>query len=105
MIRKILGMALAITLLSATPAFAMSQPAEEYKAAPALAVEILEQHGAEVSGEVLKQVAKNVGPRGSFMGVEKNDPMYAHEVMHYLHHTLNAIDMDHDACMHHGMME
>lgn len=105
MIRKTLGMALAITLLSTTPVFAMTQTADEYKAAPALAVEILEQHGAEASGEVLKLVAQNVGPRGSFMGVEKTDPMYQHEVMHYLHHTLNAIDMDHDACMHHGMME
>lgn len=105
MIRKTLGMALAITLLSATPVFAMAQPVVEYKAAPALAVEILEAHGETPSGEVLKQVAQNVGPRGSFMGVEKNDPMYAHEVMHYLHHTLNAIDMDHDACKHHGMME
>ena len=46
----------------------MSQPAEEYKAAPALAVEILEQHGAEVSGEVLKQVAKNVGTKGLIHG-------------------------------------
>ena len=105
MIRKTLGMALAITLLSATPVFAMSKPAVAYKAAPALAAEILEKHGAEVSGTVLKQVAQNVGPKGTFMGVAKTDPMYEYEVMHYLHHALNAIDMDHDACMHHGLME
>jgi len=37
--------------------------------------------------------------------VEKSDPMYEHKVMHYLHHTLEVIHMDHDECEHHGMMK
>lgn len=103
MIKKIAGLALAITLISSTPVLASTKMEASSKAAPALAVEILKDHGVKPSGDILKLVAQNVGPRASFMGVEKSDPMYRHEVMHYLHHTLEVIE--HDACEHHGMMK
>jgi len=105
MIKKIAGLALAITLISSTPVFASTSSDENFKAAPALAVEILEDHGVVPTGDILKLVAQNVGPKASFMGTQKSDPMYKHKVMHYLHHTLNVIEMDQDACEHHGMME
>lgn len=103
--KKIAGLALAITLISSTPVLASTKADEGFKAAPALAVEILNDHGVKPSGEIMKLVAQNIGPKASFMGVQKTDPMYKHEVMHYLHHTLNVIEMDNDACKHHGMME
>ena len=105
MIKKIAGLALAITLISSTPVFASTDTDANFKAAPALAVEILEAHGVNPTGEIMKLVAQNVGPKASFMGTQKSDPMYKHKVMHYLHHTLNVIEMDQDACEHHGMME
>jgi len=105
MIKKIAGLALAMTLISSTPVFASMSSDANSKAAPALAVEILEDHGVEPSGDILKLVAQNVGPNASFMGTQKSDPMYKHKVMHYLHHTLNVIEMDQDVCEHLGMME
>lgn len=103
--KKIAGLALAITLISSTPVFASTTADANFKAAPALAVEILEDHGVKPTGEIMRLVAQNVGPKATFMGVQKSDPMYKHKVMHYLHHTLEVIEMDHDACDHHGMME
>jgi hypothetical protein len=105
MLKKIAGLALAITLISSTPVFASTKPDANLKAAPALAVEILEDHGVNPTGEIMRLVAQNVGPKASFMGVQKSDPMYKHKVMHYLHHTLNVIEMGPDACEHHGMMK
>lgn len=105
MIRKIAGLALAMTLISATPVFASTKTDEAFKAAPALAVEILEDHEVEPTGDILKLVAQQMGPGATFMGLEKSDPMYGHKVMHYLHHTLGVIEMDHDHCEHHGMMK
>lgn len=105
MIKKIAGLALAVTLISSTPVFASTTADANFKAAPALAVEILEDHGVAPTGEIMRLVAQKVGPKASFMGVEKSDPMYKHKVMHYLHHTLKVIEMDHDACEHHGMMK
>ena len=105
MIRKIAGLALAMTMISAVPVFAEEKPEEAFKAAPAVAVEILEDHGVEPTGDILKLVAQQMGQGSAFMGVEKSDPMYEHKVMHYLHHTLEVIHMDHDHCDHHGMMK
>ena len=105
MIKKIAGLALAMTLISSTPVFASADSDAKFKAAPALAVEILEDHGVEPSGDILRLVAQNMGQKASFMGTQKSDPMYKHKVMHYLHHTLNVIEMDQDACEHLGMMD
>jgi len=105
MIKKIAGLALAITLLSSTPVFASTRSEKALKAAPAIAVEILAEHGVQPTGDILKLVADQMGPGSTFMGIQKDDPMYMHKVMHYLHCTLEVIEMEHDACMHHGMTE
>lgn len=105
MIKKIAGMALAITLLSSVPVFASTRSEKALEAAPALAAEILIDHGVQPTGDILKMVADHMGPGSTFMGVAKNDPMYKHEVMHYLHCTLEVIEMEDHECMHHGMTE
>ena len=105
MIKKITGIALAIALFSTTPAFAATRADKALEAAPALAVEILTEHGVQPSGEILKLVAKQMGPGSSFMGIEKDNPMYEHKVMHYLHCDLGVIEMEDHECMHHGMTE
>ncbi|HAE61803.1 MAG TPA: hypothetical protein DCG38_05680 [Eubacteriaceae bacterium] len=97
MIKKIAGFALAVTLLTST-AMAAPKTVNSYKAAPALAVEILIEHGENPTGNVIKEVANQLGPQGTFMGLKKDDPHYKHEVMHYLHHTLEAIEMEHVDC-------
>jgi hypothetical protein len=105
MIKKITGLALAIALFSTTPAFAATGVEKAIDAAPAIAVEILTEHGVQPSGDILKLVAKQMGPGSSFMGIEKDDPMYEHKVMHYLHCDLGVIEMEDHECMHHGMTE
>ncbi len=100
MIKKIAGMALALALMTSTPVFAATNVSTAYKAAPAVAVEILSEHGVAPTGDILKAVALEMGPGSSFMGVEKDDPMYKHEIMHYLHCTLKVIEMDEHECMH-----
>lgn len=105
MIKKITGLALAIALISTTPVFASVKAEEGFKAAPAVAVEILEDYGVKPTGSIIKLVAQHMGPGATFMNVEKSDPMYEHKVKHYLHHTLEVIEMDHDECEHHGMMK
>ncbi len=105
MIKKITGLALAIALISTTPVFAAEKAEEGFKAAPAVAVEILEDHGVKPTGSIIELVAQQMGPGGIFMDVEKSDPMYEYKVKHYLHHTLEVIEMDHDECEHHGMMK
>ena len=103
MIKKIAGLALAITLLSSVPVFVSTRSEKALEAAPAIAVEILINHGVQPTGDILKLVATKMGPGATFMGVKKDDPMYKHEVMHYLHCTLKVIDMEHLDCMHEGM--
>jgi len=105
MIKKIAGLALVIALFSTTPALAATSTEKALEAAPALAVEILTEHGVQPSGDILKLVAKQMGPGSSFMGIEKDDPMYEHKVMHYLHCDLGVIEMEDHECMHHGMTE
>lgn len=105
MIKKITGLALAIALISTTPVFAAEKAEEGFKAAPAVAVEILEDYGVKPTGSIIELVAQQMGPGGIFMDVEKSDPMYEYKVKHYLHHTLEVIEMDHDECEHHGMMK
>ena len=105
MIKKIAGLALAITLLSSVPVFASTRSEKALDAAPAIAAEILRDHGVQPDGEILKLVADHMGPGSTFMGVTKDDPMYKHEVMHYLHCTLEVIEMEDHKCMHHGMTE
>ncbi|MGB4587659.1 MAG: hypothetical protein WBI17_00290 [Clostridiaceae bacterium] len=105
MIKKIAGLALAITLISSVPVFASTKSEKALEAAPAIAIEILLEHDVKPTGDILKSVADHMGPGTSFMGVSKDDPMYKHEVMHYLHCTLGVIEMEHMDCMHHGMAE
>jgi len=103
MIKKMTSIALAIALFSTTPVFAATRGEKALAAAPALAVEILTEHGVQPSGEILKLVAEQMGPGSSFMGIEKDDPMYKHKVMHYLHCDLEVIEMEDHECMHQGM--
>lgn len=105
MIKKIAGFALAITLLSSVPVFASTRSEKALEAAPAIAAELLIDHGVQPTGEVLQMVASHMGPAATFMGISKNDPMYRHKVMHYLHCTLGVIEMEHADCIHHGMAE
>lgn len=105
MFKKIAGLALAITLLSSVPVFASTRSDKALEAAPAVAVDILTEHGVQPTGDILKLVAAQMGPGATFMGISKNDPMYRHEVMHYLHCTLGVIEMEHMDCMHKGMVE
>lgn len=105
MIKKIAGLALTLTLLSSTPVFASTRSEKALKAAPAVAVEILSEHGVKPTGDILKLVAEQMGPGSSFMGIQKDDPMYMHKVMHYLHCTLEVIEMENHECMHQGMTE
>lgn len=104
MYKKISGLVLLVTLLSVTPVFASARSDKALPAAPALAVEILKEHEVKPAGDILKMVASQMEADGSFMGVSKEDPMYKHHVMHYLHCTLEVIPMDHD-CMDHAMAE
>ncbi len=105
MIKRIAGLALALTLLASTPAFAAEKAIQALPSAPAIAFEILESHGVKPTGEILKMVADQMEKDSSFMGIAKDDPMYRHEVMHFLHCELEVIEMEHDECMHHGMTE
>ena len=103
MIKKITGLAIAIALFSTTPAFAATRADKALEATPALAVKILAKHGVRPSGEILKLVANQMGSGSSFMGIETDDPMYEHKVMHFLHCDLGVIEMEDHECMHHGM--
>lgn len=87
--------------MTATPVLAATNSDNAFKAAPALAVEILIEHGEEPTGDILKQVTGQMGPNGTFMGVEKTDPMYKHKVMHYLHCSLGVIEMPGHDCAEH----
>lgn len=103
MIKKIVGFAIVATLLLTSPALAAPKSNQATKAAPALAVEILLKHEVTPTGDVLTLVSEQLGPNATFMGLEKDDPLYEHEVMHYLHHTLGVIDMDQENCEYTGM--
>lgn len=105
MVKKIAGLLLFTALLTATPAMAATSTQTAAKAAPAVAVEILKQYGAEPTDAIISQVAAEMGPRSSFLGVKMDDPMYARKVKHYLHCTLKVIETEEHDCMHHGMME
>lgn len=105
MMKRIAGLALALTLIASTPAFAAEKSEKALPAAPAIAFEILESHGVKPTGDILKLVAAHMETYSSFMGISKDDPMYRHEVMHFLHCELEVIEMEHDECMHHGMTE
>jgi len=105
MMKRIAGIALALTLLASTPALAMEKAGKALPAAPAIAYDILVSHGTAPKGNILRLVANHMGPGSTFMGITKDDPMYRHEVMHFLHCELEVIEMEHDECMHHGMTE
>lgn len=96
--KKIAGFVLALMLVSGASAQAAEATTQTYKAAPAVAIEILEEHGVESTGKILSQVARVMGSNAAFNGVEKDDPTYRHEVMHYLHHNLGVITMDDGEC-------
>lgn len=96
--KKIAGLFLALLLVSGASAQAAEASVNTFKAAPAVAIEILEEHGVEPTGKILNQVAKAMGSAATFNGVAKDDPSYRHEVMHYLHHDLGVITMDDGEC-------
>ncbi|SHE59914.1 hypothetical protein [Alkalibacter saccharofermentans] len=98
MIKKIAGFALVVAILTSSAMAAPAKSPQTYKAAPALAVEILIEHGENPEGQIIKEVSSKLGPRGTFMGLEKDDPHYKHAVMHYLHHTIGAIEMEQKDC-------
>lgn len=103
MIKKIAGLSILLTMLTTTPVLASVNPNTPEKAAPAIAVEMLKNCGVKVNGDILRQVTEQMGPGGTFMGMEKSDPHYKHHVMHYLHEDLGVMgDQD---CMTHGQME
>lgn len=97
--KKIAGLIFALLLVSGASAQAAETTVSTFKAAPGVAIEILEEHGVEPTGKILNQVAKAMGSNATFNGVAKDDPSYRHEVMHYLHHDLGAITMDDGECI------
>lgn len=105
MVKKLIGLFLVMAIFSTAPAFANTKLSKALPAAPALAVEILKEHGVEPSGAILRSVALQVGTGSSFMGIEKDDPSYRHQVMHYLHCVLGVFDKEAHECTHHDSIE